>query len=68
MESSGVKPKIKMVGEDGNIFSILGRAGKALKRNGQMDKAEELYKRFSDGEPEDYDHALAIILEYVRWE
>jgi hypothetical protein len=29
------KPTVKLVGEDGNVFSILGRVKQALRRAGQ---------------------------------
>ena len=36
------RPKMKLVGQDGNIFSILGRASRLLKENGQPDQAKEM--------------------------
>ncbi len=35
------RPKMKLVGMDRNIFAILGRASRLLKRNGQVEQAEE---------------------------
>ena len=49
------KPKMKLIGQDGNIFSILGRAGRLLRQNGQRKQA-------------DYYKALGIISEYVQTE
>ncbi|MCJ7784160.1 MAG: hypothetical protein MUP41_09510 [Desulfobacterales bacterium] len=35
------KPKCRLIGEDGNVFNIIGRVLKALKKAGQDDKANE---------------------------
>ena len=35
------RPKMKLLGEDGNIFAIMGRASLLLKNAGQSDKAKE---------------------------
>ena len=60
------RPKMKLVGEDGNIFAILGRASRLLKRNGQAEQAEEMNNRvYHSG---DYYKALNIISEYVETE
>jgi len=57
------KPKVKLVGQNGNVFNLLGICTKALKRAGQYEEAQELKKRvFSSGS---YDEALALMLEYV---
>ena len=32
------RPKMKLIGEDGNIFAILGRASKLLRENGQPER------------------------------
>ena len=36
------RPKMELIGQDGNIFSILGRASRLLKENGQPDQAKEM--------------------------
>ena len=59
-------PKMKLVGMDGNIFSILGRASRLLKENGQPEQAKEMSNRvYQSG---DYYKALNIISEYVETE
>lgn len=60
------RPKMKLVGQNGNIFSILGRASDLLRRNGQPKQAEEMRKRVLDSKS--YDQALHIISEYVETE
>ena len=57
---------MKLVGMDGNIFYILGKASQLLKRNGQADQAKEMSNRvYQSG---DYYKALNIISEYVETE
>lgn len=60
------KPKMKLLGEDGNIFAILGRAGRLLRENGQGDLVQEMTRRVQ--ESRDYYKALNIISEYVQTE
>ncbi len=57
------KVVVKLVGEDGNAFAILGRVSKALRRAGMPEKAEEYLARATAG---GYDHLLAVTLEYVQ--
>ena len=60
------RPKMKLVGEDGNIFAILGRASKLLRENGQPEKAKEMSGRvYQSG---NYYQALHTISEYVETE
>jgi hypothetical protein len=58
------KPKCKLIGEDGNVFSLLGIASKALKKKSLWLEAEEMNRRVMDGAA-NYEDALAIIMEYV---
>ena len=57
---------MKLVGMDRNIFAILGRASRLLKRNGQVEQAEEMSNRVYHSR--DYYKALNIISEYVETE
>ena len=60
------KPTCKLVGEDGNVFNIIGRVSKALKSSGQPEKAEEFQeKAFASGS---YDEVLVLAMEYVEVE
>lgn len=62
--SDKVKPNCKLIGEDGNIFNLMGKASRALKYNGQFTEAKELGERImSSGS---YNEALCIISEYVN--
>ena len=58
------KPKCKLIGEDGNIFNLMGTASRTLKRNGLKEESEELIKRIE--ESHSYDEALMIIADYVE--
>lgn len=59
-----VKPDCKLIGEDGNVFNLMGIASKTLKRNGLYDQAKEMTSRIFDCGS--YDEALSIIGEYVN--
>lgn len=60
--SSSTKPVAKVIGEDGNVFNLIGICMRVLKRVGQPEKAKEMQGRiFKAGS---YDEALAIMGEY----
>ena len=58
------KPKCKLVGQDGNIYNLMGIASRALKDVGQKAQAEEMIDRITHT-AKSYDEALVIIMEYV---
>lgn len=60
-----VKPDCELIGQDGNIFNLMGIASRTLKRNGMRDEAEEMVDRITNG-ASSYDEALRIIGEYVN--
>lgn len=60
------RPTMKLIGEDGNIFAILGRASRLLRENGQQEQAKEMTNRVFRSV--DYYSALNIISEYVQTE
>ena len=61
-----IRPKMKLIGQDGNIFAIMGRASRLLKNAGQRDKAKEMCSRVMASKS--YDAALTIVSEYVETE
>ena len=63
MKAPETKPEVKLVGEDGNAFSIMGRVSKALRRAG-ADK-EYVDKYLNESMSGDYDHLLGVAMEYV---
>lgn len=60
------RPRLQLIGHEGNIFSILADAGLLLSRNGQKQEADEMYERVFQSES--YYGALEIISEYVETE
>ena len=60
------RPKMQLLGYDGNIFAIMGRAGRLLTDCGQADKAKEMRERVMSCDS--YQKALSIVSEYVETE
>lgn len=58
-----LKPKCPLIGQNGNIFNLMGIASTTLKRNGMRDEAEEMCNRITSSGS--YEEALGIIGEYV---
>lgn len=56
--------QVKVIGEDSNIFNLLGLVTKELKRNGYRDLAKELPPQIF--ECNSYDQALTILDKYVE--
>ena len=65
-EKNSLRPKMQLIGQDGNIFAIMGRASRLLKSCGQGDKAKEMRDRVMSCDS--YQKALNIISEYVETE
>ncbi len=57
-----MKPKVKLIGEDGNAFAILGKVRKALIKAGEVEKAEQYMEEATAG---DYNHLLMVTQKYV---
>ena len=58
------KPDCALIGQDGNIFNLVGIASRTLRQHGQPDQAKEMSDRvFASGS---YAEALGIIGEYVN--
>jgi hypothetical protein len=66
MTGPQTKPIVKLIGLDGNAFSILGRVKLALRRAG-ADK-EYIDQYLSEATTGDYDHLLAVTMGYVEVE
>ncbi len=60
------KPDCQLIGEDGNIFNLIGIAARTLRQNGLDTQAEEMQERITGGECGDYSAALNVIGEYVN--
>ena len=58
------KPDCALIGQDGNVFNLIGIASRTLRRNGMAEQAKEMKDRvFACGS---YGEALCIIGEYVN--
>ena len=58
------RPKCALIGEDGNIFNLMGIASRTLKRNGMQEQSKEMIEKITTN-AKSYDEALCIISEYV---
>ena len=65
-EKNFLRPKMQLIGQDGNIFAIMGRASRLLKSSGQGDKTKEMRDRVMSCDS--YQKALSIVSEYVETE
>ena len=59
-----MKPKCRLIGENGNIYNLMGIVSKTLKEAGEHEKADEMVKRITS-DAKSYDEALAMLMEYV---
>lgn len=60
------KPDCPLIGEDGNIFNLIGIAALTLRSNGMDEQAKEMQQRITGGGCQNYYEALNIIGEYVN--
>ena len=63
MKEPVTKPTVKLVGKDGNAFSIMGRVKKALRQAGADQEYIDRY--LGEATSGDYDHLLVVSMEYV---
>ena len=63
MRAPETKPTVKLIGESGNAFAILGKTNKALNQAG-ADK-EYIDKYLAEAMSGDYDNLLAVTTKYV---
>lgn len=58
------KPELELSEQDGNVFSILGRAIRVAKKAGwSKEEIEKFQNEFRGG---DYDHALQTCMKYFE--
>ena len=58
------KPVVQLVGQDANVFNLIGLCSRALKKAGRVEEARLMQQRvFQAGS---YGEALAIMGEYVQ--
>ena len=68
MEQERKKPSCPLVGQNGNIFNLIGLASRTLRQNGMTAEAKEMQDRIMGGDCHSYEEALGIISEYVETE
>ena len=62
--NSNSKPKLKLVGTDGNAFAIIGKLIDCLRRNGyKQEQLEEIRKEATSG---DYNNVIATACKYCE--
>ena len=64
-QQENTKPDCPLIGQDGNIFNLMGIAARTLRENGMAEQAKEMTSRIHAGATNYYD-ALNIIGEYVN--
>jgi len=55
---------VKLVGEDGNAFAILGRVNRALRKAGASKEEQQAFQK--EATAGDYDHLLQTCMEWVE--
>ena len=58
------KPKAKVIGQDGNVFNLIGICQRALIKAKQDGKSKEMRERVFNSKS--YDEALVIMAEYCE--
>lgn len=56
------KPELKLIGEDGNVFAIIGKAVRVAKKEGWTE--DEIKKFTAEMTSGDYDNALQVVQEH----
>ena len=62
-ENKQTKPNCPLIGQNGNIYNLVGIAAKTLKRSGLSAEASEMTEKVFGSS---YEEALGIIGEYVN--
>jgi hypothetical protein len=63
MKESNRKPRVQLIGTDGNAFSIIGKVSRALKDAGEPERARR-FREEALASPS-YDELLALTFKYV---
>ncbi len=61
--TSPPKPRLKLIGRDGNVFNVIGLVRRRLIDAGRPDAAAEFTERAT--RTSSYDHVLQLVFEYV---
>ena len=57
------KPTVKLIGEDGNAFAIMGKVEEALRKSENPEMASKYLEEVVQG---DYNHLLRVTTKYVN--
>lgn len=60
MSKTGIK--VKLIGEDGNVFNLIGICSKALKDHKMSDKVTEFQKEVTSSHS--YEEALCVMMDW----
>lgn len=58
------KPDCPLIGQNGNIYNLMGIAGQTLRERGMEEQAKEMFQRIT--QCQSYDSALSVIGDYVN--
>ena len=58
------KPELKLIGEDGNVFAIIGKAVRVAKKVGWTE--DEIKKFTAEVTSGDYNNALRVVQKYFN--
>lgn len=61
-----MKPRCKLIDENGNIFNLMAIASQALKEAGMENESKEMISEVMASK--DYFESIAVILQYVEIE
>lgn len=59
-----IKPDCPLIGQNGNIYNLVGIASETLKCNGLKEQASEMTKKVFQSHS--YEEALSVISQYVN--
>jgi len=60
------KPTVKIIGENGNVFNVIGLCSKALKKAGMLEEAKKFKSRAINSSS--YDEVLRLAMDYCEVE
>jgi len=67
MENEKQKPKVKLVGENGNVFNLMAICSRALKNAGMENEAKEMTEKIKTT-AKSYNEAITIMMNYCEVE
>lgn len=65
-ETDLIRPTVKLIGEDGNAFAVMGTVARALRDAGNSQAVIDSY--MNQAMAADYDHLLVVTMKFVEVE